>query len=94
MYWNVGGLLNITTNLDWIEFVGNRTILCIQETWATEAVHINGFSTHHLSAVSSRSGRPKGGLTIYVIVSYGARVYTVIEGTPYHLILGLEFTTG
>ena len=66
LFWNIAGLANKISDVNWLSLVSNYTIVCLQETWAITTPFIDGFQTFVQQAVPSVAGRAKGGLSLFV----------------------------
>ena len=61
--WNISGTGNKLLEPEWLNLLDSNDIICIQESWATEPIFING----HLSiSTPSLWAEQRGGLMVLV----------------------------
>lgn len=84
---DIAGLATKVTDPQWLTFIDQFAIICLQETWVKDAIHINGFQTLNTPAIESKQGRNKGGLCIYISNTMGPREVKYFYVSDYFQIL-------
>lgn len=93
VFWNISGLRSKTINPIWVDFIKNVDILCLQETWSLEEIHLSGFKTFHVPAGYSSHGRNKGGICVYVTNLLGAVGIKMVKASSYYEIIVIKMSS-
>ncbi|XP_078518375.1 uncharacterized protein LOC144783087 [Lissotriton helveticus] len=72
--WNIAGVVKNLRDPEWALFIESFDLCLLQETWAVETPHRVGYKTYGIGAIPSKSGRPSGGLLLWVKISLRAKV--------------------
>lgn len=66
-------------------------ILCLQETWEVDSIHLNGYRSFHTPVIPSPAGRAKGGLLTLLSNTFPLKVKSFLNTSPYYHIILLQF---
>ncbi|KAJ1205269.1 hypothetical protein NDU88_000704, partial [Pleurodeles waltl] len=61
-------------NPEWGKFIDEHNLCIFQETWALEPKYRIGYKSYWVPAIKTNSGRPSGGLLIWLSCSFKCRI--------------------